>query len=72
MSKRPNYYDENIIRKVAQKFLPQISKWTEGYGTEAELEIELSDALRRTAPYSKGTRSRIIWKSVTNGRAIPT
>lgn len=51
MSDRPNYYDENITRKVAQKLLPRLTQWTEGYGTAAELENELSEAIQRSAPW---------------------
>lgn len=54
MSKRPNYYDDDVARKVAQNFLPQLTKWTEGYGTAVELESELSDAIKRTAPQLDG------------------
>lgn len=54
MSKRPNYFDDDIARKVARKFLVHLTKWTEGYGTAAELENELSDAITRTAPQLDG------------------
>lgn len=54
MAKRPHYSDENLARQVAQKFLPQLTRWTEGYGTTAQLETELADAIQRTAPLFDG------------------